>query len=75
MLTNEETVPDRESKTWTSGLRIETVGQMAASLLWMVSVFAYGVSTVGDVLQIGAAAAWTVANAASLRRARAAAED
>lgn len=75
MLTNEDTVPGSEPKTWTTGLRIETTGQMAASLLWMGSVFAYGVSTVGDVLQITAAAVWTVANVDSLRRARAAAED
>ena len=74
MLTHEDTVPGSPSKSWTAGLRIETVGQMAASLIWIISVFVYGISSVGDVLQLCAAAAWTVANVDTLRRARAAAE-
>ena len=75
MLTNEEMVSESSSRPWTAGLRVETVGQMAASLLWIASVFAYGVSTVGDVLQLAAASAWMVANVDAIRRARQAVED
>ncbi len=42
-------------------------GQMAASLFWLASVFSYGVTSMGDVLQLLAALAWTVANLAALR--------
>ena len=74
-MTNEETVSESSSRPWAAGSRVETVGQTAASLLWMASVFAYGVSTVGDVLQLAAASAWMVANVDTIRRARQAVED
>ncbi len=41
-------------------------GQMAASLFWLASVFIYGVSSMGDVLQLLAALAWMIANLAAL---------
>ena len=47
-------------------LRIEWLGQTAASLFWISSVFAYGISTTGDWLQLFAASAWLLANLASL---------
>ncbi|MEM8945331.1 MAG: hypothetical protein AAGD11_09120 [Planctomycetota bacterium] len=46
-------------------LRIEWLGQTIASLCWIASVFAYGISSSGDWLQLGAASAWFVANVAS----------
>lgn len=45
-------------------LRVEWLGQTAASLCWIASVFAYGISSTGDYLQLFAASAWLVANIA-----------
>jgi len=42
------------------------LGQMAASLFWLASVFSYGISSMGDVLQLFAASAWMLANMAEL---------
>lgn len=47
-------------------LRVEWLGQTIASLCWIVSVFCYGISSVGDVLQLCAASAWFIANLAAL---------
>ncbi|MEM1415687.1 MAG: hypothetical protein AAGH15_12340 [Myxococcota bacterium] len=47
-------------------LRLEWLGQMAASLFWMTSVFAYGIQSSGDWLQLLAASAWAIANVAAL---------
>ena len=45
---------------------IEWLGQMAASLCWIISVFSYGISTNGDWLQLVAASSWMVSNIASI---------
>lgn len=45
-------------------LRVEWLGQTAASVCWIVSVFAYGISSSGDCLQLLAASAWLLANIA-----------
>ncbi|MCG8583312.1 MAG: hypothetical protein MI757_01200 [Pirellulales bacterium] len=47
-------------------LRIEWLGQTAASLFWIASVLTYGISSTGDWLQICAASAWLLANVASI---------
>ena len=47
-------------------LRLDWLGQTIASLCWIGSVLAYGISSVGDVLQLAAASAWLVANLATL---------
>lgn len=47
-------------------LRLEWLGQMAASLLWIGSVFSYGITSAGDWLQLLAASSWLVANLAAL---------
>ena len=47
-------------------LRIEWLGQTLASLCWIASVFAYGISEAGDFLQLLAASSWLIANIASL---------
>ncbi len=45
---------------------VEWLGQTIASLCWITSVFAYGLSSSGDWLQLGAASAWLTANLAAL---------
>ncbi|MEO1236275.1 MAG: hypothetical protein AAFX76_05750 [Planctomycetota bacterium] len=45
-------------------LRIEWLGQTAASLCWIASVFAYGITSTGDTLQLCAASSWLIANLA-----------
>ncbi len=47
-------------------LRLEWLGQTAASLFWIVSVFVYGISSTGDWLQLFAASSWLLANIATL---------
>ena len=49
-------------------LRIESLGQTLASLFWIGSVFAYGISGAGDWLQLLAASAWLAANIAAIAR-------
>ena len=50
-------------------LRIEWLGQTAASVCWITSMLAYGVSSSGDWLQLLAASAWLLANIASIANA------
>lgn len=47
-------------------LRIEWIGQIVASLCWIVSVFVNGISSTGDWLQLAAASAWLLANVAAV---------
>ena len=47
-------------------LRIEWLAQTTASLCWITSVFAYGISSSGDWLQLVAASSWFIANLSSL---------
>ncbi|CAM2005685.1 hypothetical protein [Acanthopleuribacter pedis] len=47
-------------------LRVEWLGQTTACICWIGSVFAYGVSSSGDWLQLCAATAWLVANIAAV---------
>ncbi len=47
-------------------LRIDWLGQTMASLFWIGSVFVYGISSLGDWLQLLAASAWLIANLAAL---------
>ncbi len=47
-------------------LRVEWLGQTIASLCWIISVFCYGISSVGDGLQLAAATAWLIANIAAV---------
>ncbi len=44
---------------------IEWLGQTVASLCWITSVFAYGITSSGDYLQLFAASAWLLANIAT----------
>ena len=47
-------------------MRVERVGQTAASLCWIASVLTYGISSPGDWLQLCAASAWLLANTAAI---------
>ncbi|MCY3698934.1 MAG: hypothetical protein OXH46_04725 [Gemmatimonadetes bacterium] len=51
-------------------MRIEWAGQTAASLCWIASVFAYGINSRGDWLQLCAASAWLLANTVALAKAK-----
>ena len=45
------------------------LGQTIASACWILSVFAYGVSSTGDWLQLLAASSWLFANISSFKNA------
>ncbi|MEM7325296.1 MAG: hypothetical protein AAF531_19570 [Actinomycetota bacterium] len=49
-----------------SAQRLAWLGQTVASICWIVSVFAYGISSAGDWLQLAAATSWLTANVATL---------
>ncbi|MEO1614226.1 MAG: hypothetical protein AAFV88_00160 [Planctomycetota bacterium] len=46
--------------------RMEWIGQTVASICWIGSVLAYGISSSGDWLQLFAASAWLLANIAAV---------
>ena len=50
----------------TRALRVEWLGQTAASVCWIASMLTYGISSGGDWLQLFAASAWLLANIASI---------
>ncbi len=60
------------SRTGTDQTRMQKMmsvgwlGQTVASLCWILSVFAYGISTTGDWLQLGAASSWMMSNIAAI---------
>lgn len=59
----------RVNTTWvklSKALRVEWVGQTAASLFWISSVLAYGINSHGDWLQLFAASSWLIANIATI---------
>lgn len=60
-----------EGSRLSKALRIEWLGQTAASLFWIGSVLMYGISSSGDWLQLLAATSWLVANLATLSTAEA----
>ena len=69
MLSEQINTPDATANrvAWLSRvLRIEWLGQTAASLCWIISVFVYGLSSAGDYLQLCAASCWLIANLAVL---------
>jgi len=47
-------------------MSIGWMGQTVASLCWIVSVFAYGITTTGDWLQLCAASSWMISNIAGI---------
>ncbi|MEM7233643.1 MAG: hypothetical protein AAF517_15820 [Planctomycetota bacterium] len=71
---NESAVSAPIRSRWSRALRVEWLGQTIASLCWIVSMFFYGVTSVGDGLQLTAASAWLVANIASLAEAESSSE-
>ena len=47
-------------------MSFEWIGQTLASLCWIISVFVYGISSTGDLLQLMAASSWMLSNIASI---------
>ena len=45
-------------------LKLDWLGQTIASLCWIASVFSYGITSIGDWLQLLAASCWLIANVA-----------
>ena len=69
MLSNKDdnmSVVIKKRRSRFSGFQLDWLGQMSASLLWASSVFAYGISSIGDILQLCAALAWMAANLATI---------
>ncbi len=69
MLSENEEGSEKSSPTTnrlSRALRVEWLGQTAASIFWIVSVFVYGISSTGDWLQLGAASSWLLANIAAI---------
>ena len=62
-----ETKPGgREKSRLARAASVEWLGQMAASLSWIASVFVYGINSAGDWLQLAAAGSWLIANIATV---------
>ena len=55
------TIPTRLERVFC----IEWIGQTVASVCWISSVLAYGITSTGDWLQLAAASAWLIANIAA----------
>ena len=58
--------PGENRRILLSALRLEWLGQTVASLCWIGSVMSYGISSIGDWLQLIAASAWLLANIAAI---------
>ncbi|MDF1844112.1 MAG: hypothetical protein P1U77_21955 [Rubripirellula sp.] len=69
MSSNLETLvnSNRRTNRLAKAIDLAWLGQTFASLCWIASVMAYGISSIGDGLQLAAASAWLIANIASLR--------
>ena len=57
--------PKKSKKSLFKKSNLEWSGQTAASLFWIISVFIYGISSTGDILQLCAALSWLAANMAA----------
>jgi len=71
MLSTSEGAGRHATSRTSTMMSFEWLGQTAASLCWIISVFVYGLSSTGDWLQLGAASCWMVANLATLVSAKA----
>ena len=58
--------PGTEQTRMQKMMSLGWLGQTVASLCWILSVFAYGISTTGDWLQLCAASSWMVSNIAAI---------
>ncbi|MEM7286059.1 MAG: hypothetical protein AAF480_06885 [Actinomycetota bacterium] len=67
MLTSEtQAAPAAPRSRLSRALDLTWLGQVVASLCWIISVFVYGIESAGDWLQLAAASAWATANVAAL---------
>ncbi len=64
--THDDTDPTAARGRLAKALRVEWLGQMAASLFWIGSVLTVGLNASGDWLQLFAASAWLTANVAAI---------
>ena len=48
-------------------IKPDWIGQTIASICWIISVFAYGIESKGDLFQLAAAFSWLLSNIISLR--------
>ena len=71
MLSTSEGAGRHATSRTSTMMSFEWLGQTAASLCCIISVFVYGLSSTGDWLQLGAASCWMVANLATLVSAKA----
>mmetsp|Transcript_7637 Transcript_7637/g.18392 ORF Transcript_7637/g.18392 Transcript_7637/m.18392 type:complete len:97 (-) Transcript_7637:1359-1649(-) len=62
---NKTEKPERKNTTVLTMQKIEWLGQTAASIFWIISVFAYGIESTGDWLQLAAACSWFGSNVAA----------
>ena len=62
---NAEAISPKRPSMLKRALRVEWLGQTLASIFWIVSVFTYGITALGDWLQLLAASAWFIANLAA----------
>lgn len=59
-------ISQRHRSRLTRIFSVEWMGQTVASICWIASVFVYGISSVGDWLQLTAASCWLAANLAAV---------
>ena len=52
----------------TRTISADWIGQTIASACWILSVFAYGVNSTGDWLQLFAATSWLFANISNFKK-------
>ena len=68
---SETSVDYRETNdSLAKSISFEWLGQTIASICWVCSVFAYGINSAGDWLQLIAGLSWLFANISSLNKAQ-----
>ena len=67
MKTSAPTKVNQPDSAITRTRRPEWIGQTLASICWALSLFFYGLNSVGDWLQLAAASSWLMANLLVLR--------
>ena len=65
-LSNIASRPGTDQTRMRKMMSVGWMGQTVASLCWIVSVFAYGITTTGDWLQLCAASSWMISNIAGI---------
>mgnify|MGYP001202083173 CR=1 FL=1 len=50
-----------------NAISFDWAGQTIASICWILSVFSYGINSIGDWLQLLAASSWLLANISTFK--------